>query len=158
MGVGRHLAAWVAWWIALFWLWMLLVGDWNRIEWIGGACVATVAASLAERLRAAAGVRPRVAPHLLSSALIVPAIVLADFGILLWALGVSLVRRRVVRGSFRARAFDPRGDDPAGVAHRAWTVLLAGYSPNAYVVDLDPETQQVILHDLVPHRASEEPI
>jgi hypothetical protein len=63
-----------------------------------------------------------------------------------------------VRGRFRARALAAGGEGPDAVARRAWTVLLAGYSPNAYVVDLDPETQQVILHDLVPHRASEEPI
>jgi hypothetical protein len=36
-------------------------------------------------------------------------------------------------------------------------VLIAGWSPNAYVVDIDEESGTVLLHDLVPNRASEEP-
>jgi hypothetical protein len=36
-------------------------------------------------------------------------------------------------------------------------VLLAGYSPNAYVVDIDPDEDVVLVHDLVPWRRSEEP-
>ncbi|HEY6055969.1 MAG TPA: hypothetical protein VIU86_18715 [Gaiellaceae bacterium] len=156
MSVLRPIAAWLAWWVALFWLFLLLAGDWNRIEWIGAACVGVVGATLAERLRRAAGVRPRVPLRLLRSVPTIPAIVLADFGILVWALATSIARRRVVRGSFRARSFDPgEGDD--GVARRACTVLLAGYSPNAYVVDIDPEYGEVLVHDLVPWRRSEEP-
>lgn len=44
-----------------------------------------------------------------------------------------------------------------GQCSRAWTVLLSGYSPNAYVVDIDPETNEVLIHDLIPWRKSEEP-
>jgi hypothetical protein len=36
-------------------------------------------------------------------------------------------------------------------------VLVAGYSPNAYVVDVDVDEGTVLLHDLVPWRRSEEP-
>jgi hypothetical protein len=84
--------------------------------------------------------------------------VFVDFGILVWALLASVVRRRVVRGELVVREVEGGSAVGRDVGRRAWTVLVASYSPNAYVVDLDPETQQVILHDLVPHRASEEPI
>jgi hypothetical protein len=84
--------------------------------------------------------------------------VFVDFGILVWALLVSVARRRVVRGDFVSREVEGGSSVTRSMGSRAWTVLVASYSPNAYVVDLDPETRQVLLHDLVPNRASEEPI
>ena len=45
----------------------------------------------------------------------------------------------------------------AGRARRAWLAFLTGYSPNAYLVDVDAETGIALLHDLVPRRSSEEP-
>ena len=44
----KHVLAWVAWWLALFWLWFLLVGEWNRQELVAAALAATIAATLAE--------------------------------------------------------------------------------------------------------------
>jgi hypothetical protein len=126
---------------------MLLNGDWNRYEWIGGACAATVAATIAELARAAAGVRLRVPLALLRRSGLVLPMVFVDFAILTWAL----VRRREGRYLVRDLA------EPADEAERAWTVLLAGFSPNAYVVDIDADRRQVLLHDLVPNRRSEEP-
>src|SRR5204863_363571 len=85
-------------------------------------------------------------------------VVFADFGIVMWALVRSLVQRRVVRGAFITRNFDAGAKTtPRGKAHRAWTVLLAGFSPNAYVIDIDPDRDTVLLHDLVTWRRSEEP-
>jgi len=87
-----------------------------------------------------------------------PAIVVADFGILMWALLRSLTQRRVVRGAFVTRSFDAGArTTPRGQAHRAWTVLVAGFSPNAYVIEIDEERSTVLLHDLVTWRRSEEP-
>ena len=135
-----------------------MVGSWDRIDGLAGALAAAVAATLAESARRAAGVRPRAPRGVLRTALAIPLIVLADFGILTFALAVSLVRRRPVRGRYLARRFaaGPRAT-PGGAAHRAWTVLLGGYSPNAYVVDIDPDEHVVLVHDLVPWRRSEEP-
>jgi hypothetical protein len=144
--VLTRLVAWTAWWLALFWLWLLLTGDWNRIELIGAACGAAVAAAIAELVRAAAR---QLLP-----------VVFADFGIVIWALLRSLACRRVVRGALVTRNFaaGPK-TTPRGQAHRAWTVLLAGFSPNAYVIEIeiDPDRDTVLLHDLVTWRRSEEP-
>jgi hypothetical protein len=156
--VHRRLAAWLLWWIALWWLWMLLAGDWNRTEWVGGACAATIGATVAELCRGLAGVQLRVALERLRASATVLPVVFADFGIVMYALLRSLAARRVVRGRFVVRDFDAGAKTTAaGAARRAWTVLLAGYSPNAYVVDVDPEADEVLLHDLVPWRRSEEP-
>jgi hypothetical protein len=149
--VQRHLVPWVVWWIALFWLWMLLVGEWNAIEWVAAAGSATIAATLAELMRSIAGVRfgvPLQPLRAIGAALVM---VLVDFGIVM----AALVRRR--RGEFVVREFDAGGDDPGSVGRRAFTMLVANVSPNAYVIDIDREHDLVLLHDLVPFRKSEEP-
>jgi len=155
--VLRHVVGWFLWWIALFWLWMLLAGDWNRIEWIAAACAATVGATLAELARGAAGVGYGLPLRQVRRSLTVPAFVVVDFGIVMWALARSLLRFEVVRGEFVTRELDAGGDDTAGAAHRAWTTIAACYSPNAYVVGIDADRNTVLLHDLIPYKRSEEP-
>ena len=70
----------------------------------------------------------------------------------MWVLIRSAVRREAVRGEFRTQKL---GRSTAGT--RVWRNLLANYSPNAYVVDIDTEREVVLLHDLIPLRKSEEP-
>jgi hypothetical protein len=150
----KHVVTWLAWWVALFWLWMLLSGDWNRIEWIAAACAATIAATIAEIARTRVGVAPRVPLRWLVRAWTVPHQIVVDFGIIMWALWRSLVRRRVVRGAFRARPF-PASE---GQGVRAWAAWAAQFSPNAYVIEIDRDRDLVLVHDLIPNRSSEEPV
>jgi hypothetical protein len=142
--VPDRLLAWLVWWIASWWAFQLLAGDWNRIEWIAGACVATVAATLAELMRTLAGLELKLRGERLlrlpSALLQVP----VDF----WRLVVALPRR--TPGTYVARA-----PDPNAVGAEGETIVIAGFSPNAYVVDLEPDA--VLLHDLVPARDSERP-
>lgn len=138
----KRLVSWLAGWLALFWLWMLLAGEWNRQEWIAAAAAATVASVLVGRIALA-----RV------NVWTVPAMIVVDFGILMWALLLSGVQRRVVRGAFVRRPFRREG---AGV--RAWTGLAATYSPNAYLVGFDDEREVALLHDLMRNRGSERPV
>jgi multisubunit Na+/H+ antiporter MnhE subunit len=56
----KHVLAWVTAWLALFWLWLLMSGDWNRIEIIAAACAATIAATIAEIARSRADVASRI--------------------------------------------------------------------------------------------------
>lgn len=135
-----------------------MVGSWDWIDGIAGAAAAVVAATVAECARRAARVRPRAPGELLRAAPAIPLMVLADFGLLTYALGRSLIRRRAVRGRYLARDFAAGGKTtPRGAGRRAFTVLLGGYSPNAYVVDIDPDANVVLVHDLVPWRRSETP-
>jgi hypothetical protein len=153
----KRVAFWLGSWLALFWLWILLVGEWDATQWIAAAGAATIGASLGEVARARAGLAARLPVRALAD---VPQILLAvvlDFGIVVWALLVSIARRDVVRGTFRSHELDTGGDDVRGVGLRAWTELAATYSPNAYVVEIEPDRGLVLLHDLVPHRPSERP-
>jgi hypothetical protein len=150
----KRVLAWAAWWLPLFWLWLLLVGEWNREELVAAALAAAVAAALAELARVRTGFAARVPLCGVADLPQALGMVFVDFGLLVRALVVSAARRRVVRGEFVAR----ESAVAQNVGPRAWAVLLSSYSPNAYVVDLDPKTRRVLLHDLVPNRASEEPV
>ena len=147
----------LAWWLVLFWFWFLLVGEWNRQEVIAAAIAASIAAPLAELARLRTGFSASVPLRAVADLPQVLGMVVVDFGIVSWALVRSLAHRRIVRGKLVSRQLEGGAVAPRGVGPRAWTVLVACYSPNAYVIDVDPEQQGVLLHDLVPHRASERP-
>jgi hypothetical protein len=153
----KHVVPWLAWWIVLFWLWFLLVGEWNNQELGAAAIAATIAASLAELARTQTGFSARFPLRGLADVPGALGMVVVDFGIVSWALLASVARRRVVRGRLISRTFDGGAAAAPGVGPRAWAVLLACYSPNAYPIDVDPEANTVLLHDLVPHRPSERP-
>lgn len=155
----RHSGAWLLWWLGCFGLWLVLVADWTRLNALAGVCAAAVAATVAECARAVARQDVGVSARLLRRAAAIPLAVVTDFGILVLALARSVSERRVVRGRYVSREVDPGPKTtPEGRARRAWVALLAGYSPNAYLVDIDPETGVALLHDLVPRRSSEEPV
>lgn len=153
----KHAIPWLAWWIALFWLWFLLVGEWNRQELVAAAIAATIAASLAEYARVRTGFRARMSLRGLTDLPQALGMVIVDFGLITWALLASIARRRVVRGKLVSREVAGGAAAAEGVGPRAWTVLVATYSPNAYPIAVDPETHTVLLHDLVPNRRSESP-
>ena len=153
----KHVLPWLAWWLALFGLWFLLVGQWNREQIVAAAIAATIAASTAEFARTRTGFAAPFPIRVLAHVPQALGMVVVDFGILSWALLAGTVRRRAVRGELVSREH-PRGSWVAqGAGARAWTVLVASFSPNAYVIDVDPATRVVLLHDLVPHRSSERP-
>jgi multisubunit Na+/H+ antiporter MnhE subunit len=152
----KHVGAWVGWWLALFWFWLLLVGQWDREELAAAAIAAAIAASLAELARARTSFSARIPLGAVADLPQALGAVLVDFGILARVLVVSVVRRRVVRGELYSRELTHRSRaDSTGP--RAWTTIVASYSPNAFVLDIDPQTKRVLLHDLVRRRASEKP-
>jgi hypothetical protein len=155
--VKRHALGWLSAWLALFWLWMLLVGEWNRYEWIAAACAAAVAATIGEAARSRADVHPRVPLRLVAESWSIVHQTFVDFAILMWALVRSAARRKVVRGEFRVHALAAGGDDPRSVGRRAWIMWAANITPNAIAIDLDKKRDLSLLHDLVPNRNSEKP-
>jgi hypothetical protein len=149
---------WVSWWVALFWLWLLLAGEWNREQIVAAALAATLAATVAEFARARTGFRAPMPLRLLADLPEAIGMVVVDFGILVWALLAGAARRRAVHGELITRELDRGSWIDQGTGPRAWTVLLSSYSPNAYVVDVDTEARRVLVHDLIPKRASEKPV
>jgi hypothetical protein len=147
----RLVARWAIWFVALWWLWMLLVGEWNPVEWVAATAAAAVSASLFELMRARAGVEARVPFEWIARAASVPKQIFVDFGI----VTVALLRRR--SGVFRAHEFPATGSSSTDVGIRAWADYAANFSPNALAVDIDREHGLSLVHDLVPNRDSELP-
>ena len=149
----KHLRAWLVSAFALWWLWLLLAGEWNHYEWIAATGGAIVAATLGELARTRARAHPQGPLRWLVRGWSAFLVVFSDFAIVMWALVLSVVRREIVRGTFRSH----EDDDIDAVGVRVWRSLLANYSPNAYVVELETARSLVLLHDLIPRRSSEEP-
>ena len=98
----------------------------------------------------------RVPLHAFADAKNVPLQIVIDFGIITLAL-VRRISGRGVAGTFIVRSFEAAGSGSLAAGDRGARAVLGTYSPNAYVVDVDPGRHSVLLHDLVPNRSSEEP-
>jgi hypothetical protein len=156
----RYALAWALSFGALFFLWMVYVGEWNAYEWVAAACTAGFSAGAVTLLYAKGLLRfPFPLAMVRRSALVLPMVVV-DFGIITVALFRSLARGRLVHGTFVVREPEVAvgGKDPRGRGRRAWASWLSAFSPNAYVIDIDPDDDTVLLHDMIPNRSSESPL
>lgn len=157
--VRRLLLLLPAWWFALFWIWLLFVGEWNALEWMAAAAAGLVAAVAAVVVHELGVLGFRLRPRLFAPVPSVLWAVVVDFGLLVRVLARALLRRQVPRGVFRARPFDAGPvDGPLAAGRRGVLGALATYSPNAYLIDIDPERGEALVHDLVPRRSSEKPL
>jgi hypothetical protein len=64
-----------------------------------------------------------------------------------------LVLARRGSGRFRRTTLKLPNDPP----HRAWGMVVADYSPNAYIVDI-ADDGTVLTHHLVPRQISQDPV
>jgi Na+/H+ ion antiporter subunit len=144
------------WWLSLFGLWLLFVGTREQYELIAGACAAAAGAVFAEVLRSQRLLRFRFEPRWAAKAAAVPWRVVRDFGILVRALFLHVARVRPIRSSYVAVPFPGGGSDPASAGRRALATLLGTVSPNGIVIDIDPERDVALRHDLVPSKAPDE--
>jgi hypothetical protein len=144
-------------WVASYALWWLFVGSWSPWAAVWGAGLAAVAtAGAVVGRRRGPGHLPAGGAMLRDTASALKQVVV-DFVVTVRLLAGALARAdRGPHGRFVVRDTDAAGED--AVALRAWKVLLSSYSPNAWVADIDGETGQALLHDLVVRRDSEAPV
>ena len=142
----KHAAAFLVWYVVLWWLWQALAGVWNHYNWLfaaGGALVASAIGELAARRTD--GRAPFPLP-ILASAPSALGMVFVDFGIVMYAL----VRRR--KGVVRETRFE----HPDTESFRAWATIVADWSPNAFVIDVGGGRS--VTHHLVPNDPSQSPV
>jgi multisubunit Na+/H+ antiporter MnhE subunit len=145
------------WWVLLFAGWSGLVGEWSPSDLVWGAVAASVAALAGVLVTSSGMVRGTSVGAALKVAPAVVVAVIVDFGIVVGVLAGSVVAgRRDATGAFQRRRVRRR--DARSPARRTWLTLASTYSPNAYVIDFDKDSGDVLLHELRPHRISERPV
>ena len=141
--------AWLAWWILLMSLWVMLDDSLATDELLAGAGAAALAALAAELVSYQAAIRFRMRLKWLVLALRLPGQVVGDMVTVYAALW-----RRLVRGEQPASAFVTEpvrfGDDTlAGVTRRVLLIGARSVAPNAFALGIDPGTETMVLHQLV---------
>jgi multisubunit Na+/H+ antiporter MnhE subunit len=149
-GLGTLVATWLAWWGVLVVVWLLLVETLQPDELAVGGVAAAIAATAAAAVHRRGYIRfsPRVAwlretPWIIGSAIV-------DCGLLGAALWRRIVRRQPVHGATFRVPFHHGGDNGRDGARRALVNFAVSFTPNSYVVDIDPEGDSLLVHQLVP--------
>lgn len=143
------MGAWLAWWILLMSLWVMLDDSLATDELLAGAGAAALAALVAELASYQAAIRFRMRLKWLVLALRLPGQVVGDMVMVYAALW-----RRLVWGEQPASAFVTEpvrfGDEtPAGVTRRVLLIGARSVAPNAFALGIDPGTETMVLHQLV---------
>jgi multisubunit Na+/H+ antiporter MnhE subunit len=142
-----RVAAWLAWFAGLLLFWLALVGTVEYVEWIAGLCAAALGATAVDVVRSQGLLRFRVQCRWLRRLWRPLLRVVPDFLLVLAALA------RRSRGRVRTVDFPTGGHRDVDVGRRAFVTLAASLAPNSLVIDVDAESGEVLVHDLVPTAA-----
>ncbi len=145
---ARH---WLAWWAGSMLLWLLLTSTVNPSEAIVGAGASAIAATVAEVLRRTSPIGFRPDPRWFLMARRIPAAIVTDTWTVARALVLHVLGIRRVRGTLRAVPFEhgPEGD-PRADARRALATIAVTSTPNTFVIGIDPERNEMLVHQLQP--------
>ena len=138
----RAVGRWALAWLALWALWLLYQGEWNAIQIYAASSAATLTLFVALLVRRFALPAVRVERRWLVRAVRIPWLVVKEF----WFITAFLVERG--EGEFRRIDFPAGGARPAERGRRAFIATATGYSPNSYVVDVDEDRREVLVHVL----------
>jgi multisubunit Na+/H+ antiporter MnhE subunit len=138
----RSVGRWALAWLALWALWLLYQGEWNAIQIYAAASAATLTLVVALLVRRLALPAVRVEQRWLVRAVRIPWLVVKEF----WFVTAFLLQRG--EGEFRRLDFPAGGARPADRGRRAFIAIATGYSPNSYVVDVDEDRGEVLVHVL----------
>ncbi len=146
---AKMVRIWVGWWTALAVIWLLLVGSFHYDELIVGAAASAVAATAATAVHHRGYIRFWPQASWLQEVPSLIATIAVDCGLLADALWRRAVRGEPVRGSTIRVPFHHGGDNGRDGARRALVNLAVSITPNTYVVDIDPEGDSLLVHQLV---------
>jgi len=151
-GGGRRGAvrAWCAWWLLCAALWLAMIDRTALDELLTGVVAAALGATAAVLVRQQRRTLLRPRARWLRSAWRQPLALVRDLGPLARALAIRGVLRRQETGMVTALPFDAVADEPREAAYRVLTATLGSLGPNTIVLDVDPGTQTLEAHQLVP--------
>jgi multisubunit Na+/H+ antiporter MnhE subunit len=139
-------------WVALLGLWMVLSGSLVLSELVVGIVAATIGAVAFDIVRRQGLLTFRPRGRWLLRASRLPWQVLRDTWLVSAGLIRSLVLRKPIRGRFREITVPRDQDESREPARRALFIAGVSLAPNMYVVDTDPDSDKLLVHELMPRR------
>jgi hypothetical protein len=152
MKTARYVALW---WLALLGWWILLVGTNAGLEEIAAVCAATLGTGFAVALRKQRLLRFSFEGAWLAKAVTALWKIAQELVVITWALALHVARARRVVSAYRAIPFPAGGDDAVSTGRRAVASLADSLSPNTMPIDVDPERNVALRHELDPRQAGE---
>jgi multisubunit Na+/H+ antiporter MnhE subunit len=153
-GLGRAAARWLAWWVALAAVWLVLDDTAALPELMTGVAAAALGATAAELVHGQNLVRVRLRPAWLRRAWRPLVTLFPDTARVMVVLFRQLAHPERSRGRFLAVPFRSGHESGAHDATRRALAKAAGsFTPNGYVVGVDAERDLMLVHQLHPTRA-----
>jgi multisubunit Na+/H+ antiporter MnhE subunit len=143
------MVVWTATATALFAVWLLLIDTLEAAQLYLGIAAAAIGATASELVRAQRIARVRPAGAWLWRLWRPLAAVPHDIG-LLAAEALRAAAGQRPRGRFTTMRFAAKENEPRENARRAAAELAGSFSPNTYVIGIEPEPGTILVHQLVP--------
>lgn len=149
---ARRVGSWLVWWVLLMALWVWADDSLLLAELVVGAIAAALAATLAEFAQYQANTHVRLRAEWVARLLELPLLVARDTWIVFSALWRQLVKGIPPPSGFREEPLVHGGDDYESDTRRAVMLGMRSAAPNKIALDIDPERDVMVTHQLVaPH-------
>ena len=144
---GKFLT-WLAWWIVLTGLWLMIDDQVRADEVLSGAGAAALAALLAVAVRGEPGRVPRPRVSWLTEAARLPGQVARDTVTVFAALYRWLARRELPGGGYAEIPVRYGEEGPRGHARRVAVTWAYSLTPNRFAVAMTPGSDVMLIHQL----------
>jgi hypothetical protein len=141
--------AWIAWFVALNLIWLALIDGFIVAEEVLGASASALAATVAVALGRQRIFKFRARWRWLLPAWKLPWRTVVETGWVLGALARQLAGGPARRGSFRSVAVTLPADESEAATKRALLTAGLSFPPNSYVLEIDSEREEILLHQLI---------
>jgi multisubunit Na+/H+ antiporter MnhE subunit len=154
----RRLLSLSVWAIALFLLWLVLVGTLASLELYAGAVAAAIGAVAMELVRSRGLLRFRVEARWLGGIWRPVAQVVPDFALVVLVLFRTVARRELPSDAYVNVDLEGAGGGVHSAGWRAVAAAAGSLAPNTVVVDVDGGRRSTLIHKLVPERGPSRPL
>ena len=145
-------------WAVFFAVYLLLADTPQTPELITGIVAALLGAALATALDRHRSVDGNLRVSMLRFAYRPFLALVADAARATWALAQLVLLRRPVTGRFRTARYTATSDEGEDVGRRILTEWAGSVGANRYVIGIDPEREQLIVHELVAAKSPIDPL
>ena len=136
-------------WAAFFAVYLLLADTPQTAELITGIVAALLGAALATLLDGHRSVHGNLRVSMLRFAYRPFVALVTDTARATWALAQLVLLRRQISGRFRTARYTATSEEADDVGRRILTEWAGSVGANRYVIGIDPEREQLIVHELV---------